>query len=278
MPVILSENQMRDVMHQVTKYHGWIKICGEISARLEHFITGYEFIVDTWPEFKALVVRSNRKSLQLQFLEPSVNIFATDTGALRDLLQNNDVIDWSRKQNFECVDTRLMSVVIEVMKHHQVSISLGSTAVFLRVTEDTLELKPVPEGFTLKSLKEDQAKMVDAFWNLRREYSDDYIQEMIRKLPSCCLYNSEGEMVGFAITYHYGCIGMLHVLEEHRGKGYAKVIMSHLAFKCLQKWQCVSVFIDPKNTRSIKLNEAIGFSLVPDLLFIAIKSHSHPKL
>lgn len=125
----------------------------------------------------------------------------------------------------------------------------------------------------LESLKPDQAKMVDTFWNFRREYSACYIQEMIRKLPSCCLYNSEGRMVGFAITYHYGCIGMLHVLEEHRGKGYAKVIMSHLARKCFQKWQCVSVFINPKNTRSIKLHEAIGFTLVPDLLFQSIKRY-----
>ncbi|XP_046328383.1 glycine N-acyltransferase-like [Haliotis rufescens] len=134
-----------------------------------------------------------------------------------------------------------------------------------------IPLRPIPEGFKMTGLKPEQAAVVNSLWKYNDDkHSEIYIQDIIGKLPSCCLYDADGAMVGFALNYHYGAVGMLHVLAEHRGKGYAKVIMSHLASLCLQ--QCDEVFVlpDEENVASIKLHEDIGFKQVPDSKRVAL--------
>ncbi len=88
---------------------------------------------------------------------------------------------------------------------------------------------------------------------------------MIQSLPSCALYNAEGDLLGYALIYHYGCIGMLNVLEEHRGKGYAKVIVSHLTSMCFDAEIDVYTIIEASNRASMKVHEDVGYEIVPNL-------------
>ncbi|XP_046576316.1 glycine N-acyltransferase-like protein 3 [Haliotis rubra] len=120
----------------------------------------------------------------------------------------------------------------------------------------------------MSSLAADQAARVNSTWVLRYgDVSEAYIKHLITTLPSTCLYNREGALLGYALTYHYGCLGVLYVLEEHRGNGYGKVAMSQLALKHLQKKKEVFVMIQRVNTASIKMHEAIGFEVIPDTSF-----------
>ncbi|XP_046576315.1 uncharacterized protein LOC124284288 [Haliotis rubra] len=112
----------------------------------------------------------------------------------------------------------------------------------------------------MSSLATDQVTRVNSKWVLRSgDVSEAYIKHLITTLPSTCLYNREGALLGYALTYHYGCLGVLYVLEEHRGNGYGKVAMSQLALKHLQKKKEVFVMIQCVNVASIKMHEAIGF-------------------
>ncbi|XP_046576313.1 glycine N-acyltransferase-like protein 3 [Haliotis rubra] len=121
----------------------------------------------------------------------------------------------------------------------------------------------------MSSLTTDQATQVNSRWKLRNgDVSEAYIKHLITTLPSTCLYSREGALLGYALTYHYGCLGVLYVLEEHRGNGYGKVAMSQLALKHLQKKNKeVFVMIQRVNTASIKMHEAIGFEVIPDTSF-----------
>ncbi|XP_071099456.1 glycine N-acyltransferase-like protein 3 [Haliotis cracherodii] len=264
----LKDAQLVQMMEKLKTSHTWVKIVGEIEATLEHRISDYEFVVDRWPDCRAMVVRAKPNDIKLKYLEPIVNLYATDNDALRGLLHN---LDWSKGKRFECVASGLVPVLTEVIQLHRVPTCTHTDAVYLKVTQDTLKLRSVPEGCTLSSLGADQAALADSVWDLRNgDVSEAYIKHLITSLPSTCLYNQEGELLGYALTYHYGCLGVLHVLEEHRGKGYGKVVMSHLALKHLQKKKEVFVMIQRVNTQSIKMHEGIGFEVIPDMSFVWI--------
>ncbi len=72
------------------------------------------------------------------------------------------------------------------------------------------------------------------------------------------------------MSYHYGALGMLHVMEENRGKGYGKVIMSHLADKRLLNDREALVIIEESNAVSLKLHEDLGFTKIPEQMVVWI--------
>ncbi|XP_067654372.1 glycine N-acyltransferase-like protein 3 [Haliotis asinina] len=265
MAVKLDEAQLVQMLEIFKTSHTWIKIVGEVEAALEHRITDNEFLVDRWSDCRAMVVRAKGDDLQLKYLEPLVTLYATDEEALRGLLHN---LDWSKVKRFECVDRRLVPVLSEVIQIYRVPTSLYKDLTLLRVTQDTLKVRPIPEGCTMSSLTTHQANLVNSNWVLRNgDMSVAYIKHLITTLPSTCLYNREGALLGYALTYHYGCLGVLYVLEEHRGNGYGKVVMSHLALKHLQIKKEAFVMIERVNPVSIKMHEAIGFESIPDTSF-----------
>ncbi|XP_067675792.1 glycine N-acyltransferase-like protein 3 [Haliotis asinina] len=261
MAVTLTETQLAQVLQQLKTCHRWIKVAGDIEATLEHRIRDQEFLVDRWPDYRAMVVQAKQGDIKLKYLRPIVDLYATDVDALRDLLQQ---LDWSKEKRFECVDSTLTPVLTEVAQLHRTLTREIYDCVYLIVTQDTLKLRPVPEGCVMSTLKADDAALVDSTWDLRSgDVSGDYIRHLITTLPTTCLYNQEGEVMGYALTYHYGCLGVLYVPEKYRGKGYGKVAMSHLVQKHLQEKKEVLVMIQRVNIPSIKMHEGIGFTVLP---------------
>ncbi|XP_046561440.1 uncharacterized protein LOC124270484 [Haliotis rubra] len=118
----------------------------------------------------------------------------------------------------------------------------------------------------MTNLNPEDAHHVNTRWSFNDgRHSEIYIEELISKQPSRCLYNEKGSLVGYALRYHNGSIGFLHVLDEHRGKGYAKVIMSHLASLCLQQMEEVYVEVRQNNIASICVQKSIGFRSLSNL-------------
>ncbi|XP_067675996.1 glycine N-acyltransferase-like protein 3 [Haliotis asinina] len=265
MVTVLTRDQLIQVRHKLKTYPGTLKVIGEIDATLENHSSCYDFIVDRWPDFRAVVTQAKPEAMDI--FHESVDLYATDNNALKSLLHNPDVFNWAQKQGpfvFATVYSRLAPVVTEVMNHFKIPCEVTTDVVYMTVTHSSLKLRAVPEGFTLTSVQTDQVPLINSLWKFNSgDSSEEYIRLMISKRPSTCLYNEKGDILGFALTYHYGCQGMLHVIKEHRGKGYGKVIMSQLALKNLQMKEEVSVLIESDNEPSLKLHKSMGFEVVP---------------
>ncbi|XP_071115153.1 glycine N-acyltransferase-like protein 3 [Haliotis cracherodii] len=260
---ILDDTRLEQVLRDISSDDRATMVAGEIRSKLQCVMTDFDFVVDAWPDYKALVIR-RPANLQGKFGKGAM-VYAKEPEALREILLKRGVTDWLDEVSFRGCDSKVMPVFSDLSKQHNKKLTCTITGVLLRVTRESLTLRPVPEGFTMSSLQPHQSEMADANWKFSDEYSTSYIRDMIGKMPSCCLYGNAGHVVGYALTYHYGLLGMLHVNEEHRGKGYAKVIMSHLAHKCLQEQEYASVVVESDNYLSMKLHKDIGFVEVPDL-------------
>lgn len=95
--------------------------------------------------------------------------------------------------------------------------------------------------------------------------AEGYVRSRIEKGPTTGAY-VDGELVAWNLTHletdEVVMMGFLHVLDGHRGRGYAKSVGTALARQVLAagKTPCCHVYID--NAQSIKLTEELGFRRV----------------
>ncbi|XP_067673928.1 glycine N-acyltransferase-like [Haliotis asinina] len=265
MAIVLRTQQLPRLLATLQNIPKTNHIRGEILSKLRSVITDYDFIVDRWPDYRALVVRVNPVTAKFpKHLDVVSSVYAKDSEALESLLQMHLVIDWASRVGFAGVQPYEMPAVVSAtqkqQRKHQMFLHSD-----MKVTEKTLRNCPVPDGFKIRSLIPEQAHLVNSMWPHNDGiHSEPYVEELIMKQPSCCLYNREGSLVGYALAYHYGYLGFLHVMKEHRRKGYAKVIASHIAALCLQQMEEVHLYVLKGNTASIALSKSVGFVPDPD--------------
>ncbi|XP_046359267.2 glycine N-acyltransferase-like protein Keg1 [Haliotis rufescens] len=272
MAVFLADHKLPELRDRIQHKPRYFKIYNEVITKLDSVVTGFDFVVDKWPDFKAVITKPNPEIVEFEFLNNIYNVAAEDEKALSELLEQQGVINWSQGIVFACVDTTFSKVINEAIKCHGGSSDPSEPCYIQCVTQESLNVKPVPNGFKLLPLTQDDSKLVNTEWKFTGgNESLAYINKLITCLPSCCLYDPDGIIVGFAMSYHYGALGMLHVMEEHRGKGYAKVIMSHLAQKRLQTGKEAFIVIEESNAVSLKVHEGLGFKHVPNMKVVWIR-------
>ncbi len=75
-----------------------------------------------------------------------------------------------------------------------------------------------------------------------------------------------GEPVAWAFTHfetpRVGMMGFLHVLEPHRGKGYARSVASALARDILTRGKIPALHVKTDNVPSLELTSSLGFHRV----------------
>lgn len=89
------------------------------------------------------------------------------------------------------------------------------------------------------------------------------IHNMIANFPSCCVLGAERKPVSWILTYQSCAMGMLYTLPEHRGKGYAKVLISAMARRLHAEGYPVYCFIEEENVVSYRLFKNLGFTEDP---------------
>lgn len=117
-----------------------------------------------------------------------------------------------------------------------------------------------PEGITVAELSSTDAEVVNSRWKFNSgRQSLLTFKYWIENFPSVALFDGEGHLVAWELTTHFGVMGRLFVTPEHRGKGYAKYIISALAQKCFAKNIRPFVNLELGNEGSIRLHQEMGF-------------------
>lgn len=86
----------------------------------------------------------------------------------------------------------------------------------------------------------------------------DYLKDRIERSFSASV-RENGKLVAWALTHDDGAIGALHVLEEFRGKGYAREIVCNLSCQIRNAGDIPIAQIEEKNVGAIRLFEKLGF-------------------
>ena len=98
----------------------------------------------------------------------------------------------------------------------------------------------------------------------------EYLNERIEKSVSAGIYEN-GKLIAWALTHDDGSLGSLHVLEEFRGKGYAKEITISLIRQCREIGKIPFIQCEKKNIPAQKLVEKIGFIRDRNVTWLKLK-------
>ncbi|TRY96124.1 hypothetical protein DNTS_015945 [Danionella cerebrum] len=186
-----------------------------------------QVLVDTWPTFTTVIVRSS-----LADCVGKVAIYSTNEKALRRILTEENGVDWR---------TNLLIRVIYMTT----------------VPGSDLESK-------VSVLNESHADLVNKTWKFGGDdkgYS--YILNLIQHFPTCCITDDNHQIVSWVLLYDYCAIGMLYTLPEYRGKGYAKSLVARMATHLHSQGYPVYCFIEEFNHPSYNLFTSLGFTEDP---------------
>lgn len=119
-------------------------------------------------------------------------------------------------------------------------------------------------------LQTQDAPTIASSWKYFRPETEQVFSKCIARSASAGVFLN-GLCVSGCITLGHGFYGALFTLNEHRGKGYAKLAAMHI-FKNMIKDECIPcLIVEIKNKASIGLHEALGMNRAQeevDLVFV----------
>lgn len=120
---------------------------------------------------------------------------------------------------------------------------------------------PPVRGVRVEELGPADAATIAGLWPHGRRV--EYVRARIRNWPTCAVRRG-GRLVGWGLTHDDGSMGFLHVLDEWRGRGFARAITAALTRRLLDLDVRPHLYIVQDNRASIGLTESCGFRRVED--------------
>lgn len=218
--------------------------------------------VDKWPDFRVVVCKPQWEQKGDSFKD--IGVFANDDDAvLEAIIRKPSVFDWT---TYSCVGTNLENRKIFKAVATEKHISSRDLALCYRMTLNDVSSLPSTDsaGMSLGSLNESHIGMINQTWKFgQRDEAVRMIQNMVKNFPSCCLLDADRKPVSWILTYASCAMGMLYTLPEHRGKGYAKVVVSAMAKRFHAEGYPVFCFVEEDNTVSYNLFKGLRFTEDP---------------
>ena len=94
--------------------------------------------------------------------------------------------------------------------------------------------------------------------NYKQFLTPAYVEERISKSISAAIMKKD-KLVAWGLTHDDGALGLLHVLDEYRKKGYGKEILISLIHQNRSLDKTSFAQIEEKNTKATNLIEQLGF-------------------
>jgi ribosomal protein S18 acetylase RimI-like enzyme len=174
------------------------------------------------------------------------SLFAVTPDAAESLL---DAVSWDGPVGFSAVPAELADIVA----------ARGTVAwrgrFWFYYLPEAVHTAPPPQ--TVQPLRPEDAKIVHEYWPYGEPGNLQYVLERIDRGITAGL-RLDGTLVAWGLTHSSGAMGFLHVLDEHRRRGYAQAVTAHLVAEIRRRGRTPFVYIDVSNTASVGLAERFG--------------------
>ncbi|KAM9364945.1 glycine N-acyltransferase-like protein 3 [Pholidichthys leucotaenia] len=225
--------------------------------------TTLEVVVDKWPDFRVIICKPDLKNKRALDFGKKVSCYCMDVDVLKKMLTEENAVDWSTLLVFGGFDFSYISLLQEVASIKNVNHRLSIMVHLLYLPDLSLLSMPVVDSETeskISSLNLSHVDIVNKTWKFGGDVKGcRIIENLITNFPTCCIMDDQHQPVSWILLYDYCALGMLYTMPEHRGKGYAKVLISVMSKKIHTEGYPVYCFIEEENEVSYKLFTKMGF-------------------
>ncbi|KAM9364538.1 glycine N-acyltransferase [Pholidichthys leucotaenia] len=250
----MAETELKGYLPKSLQVYGYLVLKNRVTS------DPARVFVDKWPHFNVIICKPHIEQESDLFRDTVV--FANNQAILEQTIRKSSVVDWSR---YLCLGASLVNMEIFKAVASESDVPYKQLAAcHMMILEDVSKLPSLDSSkISLSSLDISHLGLVNQMWKFGEDAASGMICNMITNFPSCCVLDAEGKPVSWILTYPSCAIGMLYTVPEHRGKGYAKILICTLARKHYAQGYPVYCFIEEENMVSYSIFKNLGFTEVP---------------
>ena len=172
------------------------------------------------------------------------------------------IINWKKEFLIGSLPEIISPIVKELVAKNGGRVERETHCVVMEWNKSSREVLDNYSKKTCK-LEEEHATTIDENWKFRYDGSEDFLRRQLRcGLGFGCFVDHEGSsrLVSWAIAYPDASIGMLYTVEEYRGRGHAKAVISAITLCLADLGIRPYAHIEPSNEVSQKLFQDLGYT------------------
>ncbi|GLV34644.1 uncharacterized protein CBL_09125 [Carabus blaptoides fortunei] len=197
-----------------------------------------------------------------------VFVFSLDKSndRLRNALSKTSRIKWDQESlriSFRPVHEVHKPVILNELNKRGITLKCQvDTRLWWISIEDALNYEyDIPSDVYLAPLKKEDVDIIEPVWPHRAEYSAKiYLTSLITANGGFGLYSKlDGTLYSWVLKNNFGGMGILQTAEQHKRKGYGRILAKHFSKYWAQKGCCVFCFIVTHNNASVQLFKQLGY-------------------
>ncbi|XP_067388123.1 glycine-N-acyltransferase-like protein 3 [Emydura macquarii macquarii] len=261
----LLEGMLRRSLPETLPVHGVVM---NINRRNP---AGHEVLVDSWPEFTAVLTRSRRQVAtdDSDFYTNTYAAYYRDLSACQALLSS--AVNWDQAFHIHGLQDGLHMASREIAKAAGGQLEVCNFFTYLHPDPSTMPEIRLDSAMRLSSLDVSHADLLNETWPYGgTEQSRRYLSDLICCFPSSCLLDTACHPISWCLIDSFGAMVHGYTLPQHRGHGYVRVVSKVMAKQMHARGYPTYSHVSPDNHRAQRLQESQGFWRQPGLCYIII--------
>ncbi|XP_054825857.1 glycine N-acyltransferase-like protein 3 isoform X1 [Eublepharis macularius] len=261
----LLEGILRKSLPQTLSVHGALMNINRGNP------VGHEVLVDSWPNFKAVLTRP-RREVASDNSDLYANMYAAfyhDLDAYRTLLQDTDAVNWDQTFRIHGHQNGIYEASRDAATIKQVQFSSSSYFTYLHPDPNKIRARQLDPSLTLSTLNSSHADLLNETWPYGgNEQSRRYLATLLRSFPNRCILDSNGYLISWGIMDSFGALAHGYTLPEYRGRGYMTIVHKVLSVHVHEFGYPVYGNVALNNVYMQNLNEHLGSQRLSQLCHI----------
>nr|XP_060610937.1 glycine N-acyltransferase-like protein 3 [Anolis sagrei ordinatus] len=261
----LLEGILRKCLPQALVVHGAVMNINRGNP------AGHEVIVDSWPNFKAVLTRPQREvvSDDSDFYANVYAAFYQDLAVYQTLVLDTDAINWMQRFRIQGNQDGIYRVSKLAAAIKNVPLSATSYITYTHPNPNKLIEYQLDRGFTVSTLNASHVDLMDETWAYGgNEQSHRYLASLVQHFFSSCILDPNGQLISWCVMDALGAAGVGYTLPAHRGKHYAAVASRELSMRAHTAGYPVYGHVALSNVHMRSIQERRGHQKLPQLCHI----------
>lgn len=200
--------------------------------------------------------------------EYSIFIMSLDKSELYQALMKTKLIKWHQLPLFVAVHRNFHELMHEIFESKNVRVRIDNSCSTMHMNKQETSNYDfsVPDNVEMRSLKVENYKLMNDIWPYKYPGSECFIKSIIKLNGGLGVYKND-ELLSWILQVECFGLGFLQTLDEHQGKGYARLLTRTMARRIgLELNEDVILFASHSKPKTVDLYIRYGYKHV---------SHTH---
>lgn len=193
---------------------------------------------------------------------------------LRQCLEQSRIIKWNQLPMFVAVHRRFHKMMYEILEVKGVRVRLDNycSTIWMEKSKTKTYEFSVPGDVVMKHLSVDDSRLINDAWPYRYPGSEKFIKSIIKLNCSLGIYKN-GNLVSWILQVECFGLGLLQTLDDHQGKGYARLLTRAMARKISEEFdEDVILFASYSKPKTVELYIRYGYKHISYTHWLYLKN------